>query len=185
MSDIKTPRILVADDDLGVIGAYRYVLEKPVTGLAGASEADALEVELFGSDVSVLAADDENWRVHFVDQGADAVAAVRAAIAKSDPFSVVFLDIRMPPGIDGYETAAQIRKLDPLVHIVFVSGYSDYSEQELLEVAGPAHRVSFLPKPVWPLQLKAEALAVCRDARLIALCKRALCARRPEQWAAS
>ena len=85
-----------------------------------------------------------------------------------DPFSVVFLDIRMPPGLDGYETAKAIRKIDPLVHIVFVSGYSDYSEQDLAAVAGPDRRVSFLPKPVWPLQLKSKALAVCRDGKLVA-----------------
>lgn len=157
-------RILVADDDLGVIAAYRYVLEgdeqSRISKIARISTR--LEKELFGesgdADANAL-----NWLVHFVDQGVDAVEAVRAAVADFDPFSVVFLDIRMPPGIDGYETAAKIRQIDADVHIVFVSGYSDYTVEELFEVCGPEHKVSFVPKPVWPHQLKTIARTKCEE----------------------
>lgn len=170
------PRILVADDDLGVIAAYRYVLESSDAALRsdGRTTEEILEAELFGKSEEAAIPPGERWRVTFVDQGDDAVAAVGASLKDSDPYSVVFLDIRMPPGLDGYETAKQIRQLDRVVHIVFVSGFSDYTEQALIEVAGPSHRVSFLPKPVWPLQLKSKALAVCRDARLVSLCRTAL-----------
>jgi CheY-like chemotaxis protein len=174
MSKETSQRILVADDDLGVIAAYRHVLEgsDSTRYLRYNSSNGSLEDELFGTSSSGASAEDQ-WRVHFVDQGQDAVNAVRQSISTNDPFTAVFLDIRMPPGLDGFETAARIRKLDPMVHIVFVSGYSDYDEKDLIEVAGPEHRVSFLPKPVWPLQLKSKALAICRDARLIQLCREA------------
>ncbi len=91
----------------------------------------------------------------------DAIRAVQTAIEQSDPYSMIFLDIRMPPGLDGYETASEIRKIDPLVYIVFVSGYSDYTKDELLDVAGGDYRTGFLCKPVWPHQLMSTARSKC------------------------
>lgn len=149
------PRLLVADDDLGVIAAYRLVLEKSrdhqtVQNMFG---LEHLEHELFGT----MAAQEPDWRITFVDQGVDAVKAVQWAIEDNDPFSAIFLDIRMPPGIDGYQAAAQIRALDPNVHIVIVTGYSDYAYEELLEVAGPEHLLTYMAKPVWPDELRKVA----------------------------
>ena len=54
-----------------------------------------------------------------------AVAAVKEALARNEPFAVVFLDMRMPPGPDGVWAAARIRELDPAVEIVMCTAYSD------------------------------------------------------------
>lgn len=161
----SSPRILVVDDDLGVIAAYRHVLEGDRRDRSAISARDRseLEDELFGPSKLVVE-HKFDWRVHFVDQGEDAIAAVRKAVVESDPYSVVFLDVRMPPGLDGYETAQAIRRLDQNIHIVFVSAYADYSEGELSEAAGAEDKSSFLPKPVWPDDLKAAALELCRKA---------------------
>lgn len=162
MNANKTPRLLVADDDLGVIAAYRHVLEKQAatrTAPNGEHFA-ALEKDLFGKRGH---ADAAPWRVHFVDQGEDAVAAIETSIRENDPFSAVFLDIRMPPGIDGHETAKLIRVIDPNVHIVIVSGYSDYDLDEIEDVCGGPEQMTFLPKPVWPDELRAIAARVVAE----------------------
>lgn len=165
MTTMRTPRILVADDDLGVIAAYRHVLESEAHAYLSRRRraSDALEQELFGKSSQPCEAPD--WRVHFVDQGMDAIEAVRASIDEDDPFNVIFLDIQMPPGMDGYATARSIRRLDPTVEIVIVSGYSDYTPEELMEVAGPSERLHFLPKPVWPEQLQGLAQTLCQSDR--------------------
>lgn len=155
MTTHSSPRLLVADDDLGVIAAYRLVLEKApdhhtVKNLFG---LEHLEQELFGKG----AAPDPEWRITFVDQGVDAVKATQWAIDDNDPYTAIFLDIRMPPGIDGYEAAAQIRKIDPNVHIVIVTGYSDYTYDELAKVAGPENLLTYMVKPVWPDELRKVA----------------------------
>lgn len=153
----KTPRLLVADDDVGVIAAYRLVLETmpdPATAnnLFGLS---ALESELFGA--TETPAEVPNWRVKFVDQGMDAVREVQWAIDDGDPFTAIFLDVRMPPGIDGYETATRIRAIDPEVHIVVVTAFSDYTYEEFVQTAGPAEHLTLMPKPVWPEELRKVA----------------------------
>lgn len=163
---MSAPRILVADDDLGVIAAYRYVLEGDEYGAAQKAEMlAALGEELFGKAPD--APDRQtSWRVDFVDQGDDAVKAVQAAIEQSAPYNMIFLDIRMPPGLDGYETAEKIRAIDPLVYIVFVSAYSDYTREELTDIAGGDYRTGFLCKPVWPHQLMSTARAKCGDQKV-------------------
>ena len=150
------------DDDLGVIAAYRHVLEG--SEFSRASRVDELSDELYGSS-GKLKAEYLDWRVHYVDQGEDAVAAIFDAAADSDPFTAVFLDIRMPPGIDGYATAQRIRQIDPNVHIVFVTAYCDYTEEELWDVAGPIDKTNFMTKPVWPDQLRETAVGLCNDTK--------------------
>ena len=157
MSDQRKPRLLVVDDDLGVIAAYRLVLEKVTDSRAAQSMfgIDALEAELFGA--KQVQEPQREWRITFLDQGIDAVKAVQWAVDDGDPYSAIFLDVRMPPGIDGYEAAEQIRKLDPSVHIVIVTGYSDYTYEDFLEIAGPPSHLTYMPKPVWPDQLRNVA----------------------------
>lgn len=157
MSEQRKPRLLVVDDDLGVIAAYRLVLEKVTDRRAAQSMfgIDALETELFGPKAAQEP--QQEWRITFLDQGIDAVKAVQWAVDDGDPFSAIFLDVRMPPGIDGYEAAERIRKLDPSVHIVIVTGYSDYTYEDFLEIAGPPSQLTYMPKPVWPDQLRNVA----------------------------
>jgi two-component SAPR family response regulator len=69
----------------------------------------------------------------------------------------------MPPGIDGYETAKRIRELDREVHIVIVTGFSDYAYEDFLLVAGPAHKLTYLPKPIWPDELRRIAQVLTRE----------------------
>lgn len=157
----QTPRLLVADDDRSVLAAYRLVLDK-LTDAASVENMfglDSLEAELFGQAPRPKA----DWRVTFVDQGLDAVNAVRYSLEDSDPYTAIFLDVRMPPGIDGYETARRIRALDDQVHLIVVSGFSDYSVEDFLKVAGPEHLFSYIPKPLWPDQLRKVARVLATE----------------------
>ena len=160
MRPTTNPRILVVDDDPGVLASYRIVLEdhNPV---GPRPPIDTLEREEFGPESPVVRA--PKWDVQYADQGETAIELVKRGLENQNPFTAVFLDIRMPPGIDGYDTAEEIRKLDPRVHIVVVSGYSDFTAQDLLEVAGPPGRFTMMPKPVWPADLQSLATRICND----------------------
>lgn len=161
MTALQPHRLLVVDDDRSVLAAYRLVLEKmdgdeTIQSLFG---LESLEAELFGQN----SPKQPHWRVTFVEQGLDAVNAVKWSIQDGDPYRAVFLDVRMPPGIDGYETARRIRLIDPHVHIIVVSGYSDYTEADFLKVAGPEALLSFMPKPLWPEQLRKLARVIASE----------------------
>lgn len=98
-------------------------------------------------DLGSLAHPVPSMEVTYLAQGEDAVSAVSEARAQGMPFQVAFIDVRMPPGIDGKETARQIRTIDPDINIVIVSAYSDHNVTDICEVAGPADKLYYISKP--------------------------------------
>ena len=61
------------------------------------------------------------------DNGRAAAIAVESAAITENPFSVALIDMRMPPGIDGLETARRMRAADEDIQIIIVTAQSDCS----------------------------------------------------------
>ena len=140
-------RILIVDDEPAMIDSYRRCF---APGDTGADELNDMAAELFGDDAPIASyGDGETVRfdVVYCNQGLDAAAEVEAAIAQSSPYAVAFIDVRMPPGIDGKETATRIRALDPDINLVIVTGFSDFSPIEISKAAGPADKIFYIAKP--------------------------------------
>ncbi len=79
------------------------------------------------------------FEVKVVLNGLEALNAV-----KESHYDVLLSDIKMPV-MDGVELLAEIRKLDPDIPIVvLVSGYSEFSESDLMQKGANA----FLAKPL-------------------------------------
>jgi diguanylate cyclase (GGDEF)-like protein len=154
-------RVLVADDEIGVLAAYRICLDQGAP--QGIDETDLLSAALFGNDDAATATvDAPKWtHVDYVSQGEAAIAAVACAINEGQPYSVLFLDMRMPPGIDGKETARQVRALDQNINIVVVTGYSDHSPLEVARVAGPLDKLYYLAKPFETAEIRSLAGSLC------------------------
>ncbi len=153
-------RILIVDDEPAMHDSYRrsFAGQRRETGDA----LDAMAAELFGED-SVDSADDiPDFALTHSDQGLDAVDAVERALADGDPFAVAFIDIRMPPGIDGRETARRIRVLDPEINLVIVTGFSDFSPIEISKVAGPADKIFYIAKPFEVAEITQTATALAK-----------------------
>jgi CheY-like chemotaxis protein len=58
-------------------------------------------------------------------------------IFESEHFDIVVTDVRMPEG-DGIELMKSAKKMRPNVPVILVTGFSDYSKQELLELGASA-----------------------------------------------
>jgi two-component system, NtrC family, sensor kinase len=67
--------------------------------------------------------------------GMEGVEMIKQAIKRNAPYSVIFLDMRMP-GWDGLETAQQIRMVDMKAEIIIITAFSDKSIDEIVEKAG-------------------------------------------------
>src|SRR5258705_8531826 len=89
-----------------------------------------------------------------------AVAAVREACEKREPFTVAFPDMRMPPGPDGAWAAAQIRQLDAEVEIVICTAYSDVDPAEIARRVPPEDKLLYLQKPFHPYEVRQMAIAL-------------------------
>ncbi|QDZ08062.1 GGDEF domain-containing response regulator [Sphingomonas panacisoli] len=154
-------RILIVDDEPAVHDSYRRCFARADT--ASATALHDMATELFGEDAPILPSDDADaiqFDAIHCSQGLDAVAEVEAAIAAGNPFAVAFIDVRMPPGIDGKETATRIRALDPDINLVIVTGFSDFSPIEISKAAGPADKIFYIAKPFEIAEIVQTATAL-------------------------
>jgi diguanylate cyclase len=155
-------RVLVVDDEAEVRDAYRQILlESEVSReMAG---FHALRSRLFSKpdgSSSRPRTHSVGFEAVFCDQADAAVAAVREALVQERPFSVVFLDMRMPPGADGVWAATRIRELDAAVEIVICTAYSDTDPCEMGGIVPPEDKLSYLQKPFHPHEVRQMTIAL-------------------------
>jgi CheY-like chemotaxis protein len=90
-----------------------------------------------------LALTQHGFQVHQAAEGREAITLFERLAEEID---VVVLDVRMP-GCGGPETLAALRRLNPNVRAVFVTGYTGDIEEEDLLAQGAA-RVFYKPFPL-------------------------------------
>jgi predicted signal transduction protein with EAL and GGDEF domain len=150
-------RILIVDDNRDIHEDFRKILG---SRSAAQGDLDALEAELFGAVAEQPA--DEAFVLESAYQGEEAVEKVRLARAEGREYAVVFIDVRMPPGLDGIATTAQLLREDPYVGIVICSAYSDHTWEEMTAAFGKTDRVLILKKPFETIEVRQLAHALKR-----------------------
>ncbi len=154
--DPKNPnrRVLVVDDTAMIHDDFTKVLAP----IAPASALDRAEVELFGAGANKPTA--VEFQLSHAFQGQEAIEKVREALAKDEPFAVVFMDVRMPPGIDGVQATRVLIELDERIQIVLCTAYSDHSWLNIVETIGETDRLLILKKPFDAIEIRQMALAL-------------------------
>ena len=140
MSTPRNLRILLVDDMPSIHEDFRKILAPPRV----ATDLDASEALLFGKSPDAAAV---CFEMDSAYQGVEALAKVRTARLAGLPYAMAFLDMRMPPGWDGVETAEQLWSEDPRLQIVFCTAFSDYSWSQVLARLDVRDRLLILKKP--------------------------------------
>jgi diguanylate cyclase (GGDEF)-like protein/PAS domain S-box-containing protein len=133
-------RVLLVDDLPSIHEDFRKILCPP----AAAADLDVEEALLFGKPISTTSV---RFKMDSAFQGVEALEKVRAALLADSPYAMAFLDMRMPPGWDGVETAERLWQADPCLQIVFCTAYSDYSWADVLTRLDVRDRLLILKKP--------------------------------------
>ena len=149
-------RILLADDEPKILHEMLKVLSPDKVDNKEQSE---LQDHLFGKSNSCKK-NINSYDVCCCHQGDEAILQVQKSLEEEKPFAVAFLDVRMPPGLDGVATAEKIRKLDPNIQIVIVTGYSDFDVNEIAKRVPPEDKLLYLQKPVHAQEITQFALAL-------------------------
>jgi len=163
----RTPtpiRVLVVDDEPEIREAYRQVLSDSEVNLEMTGFHE-LRSRLFRKNPTealrrAAARAATSFEPVFCEQATQAVAAVKDSLARNEPFAVVFLDVRMPPGPDGVWAATQIRELDPAIEIVICTAYSDADPGEIGGFVPPEDKLSYLQKPFHPHEVRQMSIAL-------------------------
>ena len=149
-------RILIVDDNRAIHDDFRKILGR-ASGLR--DELKALDTELFGTATESF---DEGFQLDSAYQGEEAIEKVRRARADGREYALLFVDVRMPPGLDGIATTARLLREDPDVSIVICSAYSDHSWEEMTAAFGKTDRVLILKKPFDTVEVRQLAHALQR-----------------------
>lgn len=135
-------RLLIIDDSANIHDDLRKVLAQPVK-----SSISELEAELFGESADAPEPEQIPFQIDSAFQGDDGVALLKRALEEGSPYALAFVDMRMPPGLDGLATIEKLWAVDAQLQIVICSAYSDYSWSEIHRRLGPTDRLVILRKP--------------------------------------
>lgn len=162
-------RILLIDDNPAIHQDFKKIFSAQRKGEDALS---GLEASLFGATPDLSAR--EVFQIDSALQGEEGIALLRQAQEQDRSFSMAFVDVRMPPGWDGVQTAVRIWEQDPDVQIVICTAYSDYSWEEILKKLGRSDQLVILKKPFDNIEVLQLAGALTEKWRLTRLVKRRL-----------
>ncbi len=151
----EAPRLLFVDDEPATLAMYRKILAPEEEGRNG--EMGRLAGKVYDRGRTEPR---KGYEVVTCLQGDEAVRKVKDAVSEDRPFAAAFVDIRMPPGPDGVWTAEQIRREDPFVEIVIISGFSDTPAAEIAVRIQPRHKLLYMQKPFHVPELVQLAAAM-------------------------
>ncbi|MFZ5812574.1 MAG: response regulator [Thermodesulfobacteriota bacterium] len=152
----ETYNLLIADDEPQILALFKELL-------APGDEFDLFPETPNGSKAprNQSPGPAPHYEVVTCRQGEEAVDAVRTSLKTNRPFSVVFLDVRMPPGRGGLWAAEEIRRLDPYVQIVIMTAFSDIDAEEMARRVPPPDRLLYQQKPFHPQEVRQFAASLC------------------------
>jgi len=133
-------RILIVDDNPAIHDDFRKILAAPQIN----DDLKSLEAAMFGQP---KVSEPDRYELESAYQGQEALQAIEKALEIHQPFSLAFVDMRMPPGWDGLETIQRLWQADPELQVVICSAYSDQTREQILERTGRSHRLVILKKP--------------------------------------
>lgn len=159
-SDVAVPikhRILVVDDNAEIHADFRKILCPAVRsdGATVAMEATLFNEEPRSHEVVV-------FQMDTALQGKDALDLMTRAVKEGHPYSLAFVDVRMPPGWDGIETISRLWEVCSDLQVVVCTAYSDYSWEKMRAKLSQPDSMVVLKKPFDAIVVQQLAHALCR-----------------------
>ena len=117
MTTERKNRILIVDDTQDIHDDIKKVLSP---------SSDTSELDALVSDISGFSEPDNSTPEIQIDsalQGDTGVAMVRQAKQDGNPYALAFVDIRIPPGLDGIQTIKQMQIEDPCLQYIIITAY--------------------------------------------------------------
>ncbi|HED64297.1 MAG TPA: hybrid sensor histidine kinase/response regulator [Planctomycetes bacterium] len=157
MTSPMNRRILVLDDQESIREDFRKILCPAASG-SDTGFGDAKNAFFGGEDED--ASSGIEFELTTASQGEEGVALLRSAVEAGAPFALAFVDVRMPPGIDGVQAIRELWNIDPDLQVVICTAYSDYSFDEIIDSLGHSDRLLILKKPFDPVEVRQLAGAL-------------------------
>lgn len=162
-------RLLVIDDNAAIHGDFRKIL----TPTSATDALDSAKAAFLGAPAAPKRPARGSFSLDAALQGREGVELAAAAVRAGAPYLVAFVDMRMPPGLDGVQTIHELWRADPELQVVICTAYSDQALDKLADELGRSDQLLILKKPFDPAEVYqlAEALSRKRLAQQAAAMK--------------
>ena len=138
--DYANKRVLVVDDQQEIHVDFDEMLRPG----AAESRADELAAAFLPEEGRVSL---PHFELLHAMSGEEACEVVEAEREEGRPVALAYVDVRMPPGIDGIETIRRIRRLDREVELVIMTAYTDRRLSEVMRNMELLHKLLYIRKP--------------------------------------
>ncbi len=141
----RNTRVLIVDDQESIFADFQEMLG--VKGRKRRSDefSDAFLPASGGGEPRVEA---PSYELSYASSGDEAIALVKSAKQANNPYAVAYIDVRMPPGIDGIEAIQRIREFEKDLEIVIMTAYSDRPITDIVTNMELLHKLLYIRKPV-------------------------------------
>ena len=146
-------RVLIVDDQKDIHEDFDEMLRP-----RAAATADDLAASFLGheeSDPHLPA-----FELLHAMGGEEACALLERETQRQRPIAVAYVDIRMPPGIDGVATVRNIRRIDRAIEIVLMTAYTDTPLVDIVQDMDLLHKLLYIRKPFAREEVQQITLAL-------------------------
>ena len=149
-------RVLIVDDQEEIHTDFREMLGTPTQKAASDDLADTFLL----TDPKLSTPYLSTFQLSHAPNGEEAYKIIKAAKDADQPFATAYIDIRMPPGMDGIETIRQIRAFEKELEIVIMTAYTDKPLHEIVTNMELLHKLLYIRKPVTREEIQQMTFAL-------------------------
>ena len=136
-------RVLIVDDEAGIHSDFKDMLNPSSAQALTDRLAEALLDEGLENQTPFL----PNFELLHATSGEEACDIICAAKASNRPIAAAYMDVRMPPGIDGIEAIRRIRQIEKDIELVIMTAYTDKPLPEIVRDMELLHKLLYIRKP--------------------------------------
>ena len=149
-------RVLIVDDENGIHSDFKDMLNPNRRGALTDELAETLLDEVSENKTLFL----PNFELLHAKNGEQAYDIIRAGKASDRPIAVAYIDVRMPPGIDGVEAIRRIRQIEKDIELVIMTAYTDKPLPEIVRDMELLNKLLYIRKPFAPEEVQQITLSL-------------------------
>ena len=149
-------RVLIVDDEDGIHSDFKDMLNPNSRRALTAALVQPFLDKVLENKTAFL----PNFELLHATSGEEAYDIIRAGKASNQPIAVAYMDVRMPPGIDGVEAIRRIRQIEKDIELVIMTAYTDKPLPEIVRDMELLNKLLYIRKPFEPEEVQQITLSL-------------------------
>ena len=149
-------RVLIVDDEAGIHRDFKDMLNPRYRQRLTAALAETFLDRVPQNKTFFL----PNFELLHATSGEEAHDIICTGKAADRPIAVAFIDVRMPPGIDGVEAIRRIRLIEKDIELVIMTAYADKPLPEIVRDMKLLNKLLYMRKPFTPEEVQQITLSL-------------------------